>query len=108
LRPHSASAAGKGGDNGPAIEPGKSAESLLIQAVTGAEGVAAMPPKGQPALSPDEITLLKAWIDQGAKAPVEGAAAGPVKGADHWAFRPVVRPSLPEVVNQTWVRNPID
>ena len=108
LRLDSAAAATKGGDNGPAIEPGKSAESLLIQAVTGAEGVAAMPPKGQPRMSPDEITLLKSWIDQGAKAPVEDAAAGPVKGANHWAFRPVVRPELPAVVNQAWVRNPID
>ncbi|HEY2251691.1 MAG TPA: PSD1 and planctomycete cytochrome C domain-containing protein, partial [Planctomycetaceae bacterium] len=108
LRLDSAAAASKGGDSGPAIEPGKSAESLLIQAVTGAEGIAAMPPKGQPPLSPEEIALFKAWIDQGAKAPADDATAGPVKGANHWAFRPVARPELPTVVNQAWVRNPID
>ena len=38
-----------GGNSGPAIMPGKSGESLLIQAVTGAEGISKMPPKGTPA-----------------------------------------------------------
>src|SRR5215831_11798958 len=37
LRLDSASFATRGGDSGPAVEPGKSGESLLIQAVTGAE-----------------------------------------------------------------------
>ena len=108
LRLDTVAAAAKGGDNGAAIEAGKSLESLLIQAITGAEGVAAMPPKGQPPLSPDEIALLKKWIDQGAKAPADETVAGKVKGADHWAFRPVIRPGLPPVINQSWVRNPID
>src|SRR5665213_4336928 len=35
LRLDTGAAAAKGGDNGAAIEPGKSAESLLIQAITG-------------------------------------------------------------------------
>ncbi len=108
LRLDSLEFARQGGDSGPAVEPGKSAESLLFQAVSGAEGIAAMPPKGQPRLTDDEIAILKAWIDQGAKAPVEGAVKVAVKGADHWAFKPVVRPPVPEVVNSTWVRNPID
>jgi mono/diheme cytochrome c family protein len=108
LRLDSVGLAIRGGDSGPAIEPGKSAESLLIQAITGAEGVAAMPPKGEPPLTSDEIALVKLWIDQGAKAPAEESGSGPVKGADHWAFRPVVRPAIPEVVNKTWVRNAID
>jgi mono/diheme cytochrome c family protein len=108
LRLDSVALARRGGDSGTAIEPEKSAESLLIQAVTGAEGVAAMPPKGEPPLSSDEIALLKAWIDQGAKAPVEDADGASVKGANHWAFRPIASPSVPEVVDKTWVRNPID
>jgi mono/diheme cytochrome c family protein len=108
LRLDTVSAAAKGGDSGAAIEPGKSEESLLFQAITGAEGVASMPPQGQPPLSTEEIALLKTWIDQGAKAPADESTAGPVKGADHWAFRPVVRPLLPEVMNQAWVQNPID
>jgi mono/diheme cytochrome c family protein len=108
LRLDSLEFARHGGDSGPAIEPGKSDESLLIQAVTGAEGIAAMPPKGQSRLTDNEIAFLKAWIDQGAKAPIEGSVKVAIKGADHWAFKPVVRPPVPEVVNQTWVRNPID
>src|SRR6516164_9067768 len=47
LRLDSAALAKRGGDSGPAVEPGKSSESLLIQAITGAEGVAAMPPEGK-------------------------------------------------------------
>ena len=27
---------------------------------------------------------------------------------DHWSFKPVVRPSIPSVVDSNWVRNPID
>jgi len=108
LRLDTAGAARRGGDSGPAIEPGKSAESLLIQAIMGAEGVAAMPPKGEPPLTPAEIALLKAWIDQGAKSPAEVTQAGPAKGADHWAFRPVVRPALPPVTDPAWGQNPID
>ena len=58
----------KGGDTGPAVVPHKSAGSLLIRAVTGAEGVSAMPPKG-PRLSAGEVTLLRDWIDAGIPMP---------------------------------------
>src|SRR5262245_25800008 len=107
LRLDSVGLAKRGGDSGPAIEPGKSAESLLVLAITGSEGVAAMPPKGEAPLTSDEIALLKLWIDQGAKGPDE-TTGGPVKGANHWAFRPVARPVVPEVINKAWVKNPID
>jgi mono/diheme cytochrome c family protein len=108
LRLDSAAAGRRGGDSGPAYEAGKSSESLIIQAVTGAEGIAAMPPKGGTPLTPDEIVTLKLWIDQGAQSPAEDTARGPLKGADHWAFKAVVRPAVRDVVNKAWVRNPID
>ena len=108
LRLDSAAAAMRGGDNGPAVASGKSAESLLIQAITGAEGVAMMPPQGKPRLSNDDISMLKSWIDQGAKAPDEEASDGLIKGANHWAFRPVVRSAIPQVVDKAWGHNPID
>lgn len=108
LRLDTAAAAMRGGDTGPAIVPGKSAESLLFQALTGAEGVTAMPPKGQPQLSAEQIALFKAWIDQGAKAPADEAGAAVVKRSNHWSFQPVVRPAVPVVKEQAWVRNPID
>ncbi|MBS0265144.1 MAG: DUF1549 domain-containing protein [Planctomycetes bacterium] len=108
LRLDSPELARKGGDSGPAIEVGKSAESLLMQAIRGAEGVSAMPPKGQPRLTDDEIAILQAWIDQGAQAPEEATTQTAVKGRDHWAFKPVTRPVVPVVRQSSWVRNPID
>src|SRR5262245_14444280 len=77
LRLDTVAFARRGGDSGAAIEPGKSADSLLIQAITGAEGVTAMPPKDEAPLSKDQIALLKLWIDRGAGAPGEDAATGP-------------------------------
>ena len=58
----------KGGKRGAALVPGKSAESLLFQmAAHQLEPV--MPPAdrpGNPPLSPEELGLLKRWIDEGA------------------------------------------
>src|SRR5262245_37743746 len=54
LRLDTAGLAKKGGSGGPAIEPGSSGESLLILAVTGAEGVKKMPPEGEP-LSDEQV-----------------------------------------------------
>src|SRR5262245_43344095 len=48
LRLDTAAAVLRGGDTGPAVVAGKSDESLLAQALAGAEGVSAMPPKDQP------------------------------------------------------------
>lgn len=55
----------RGGYSGlPAIEPGNSAESRLIRLVAGLEENLLMPPAGGP-LSPEEVGVLRAWIDQG-------------------------------------------
>jgi ankyrin repeat protein len=54
----------RGGDYGPVIVPGKSGESKLIHRLVSGDGGMQMPPTG--ALLPDEIGLLRAWIDQGA------------------------------------------
>ena len=61
-----------------------------------------MPPKGEP-LTADQIALLKAWIDRGAKWPDTGSEQS--GKLDHWAFRPVVRPAVPVMPE---ARNPID
>src|SRR5688572_16375942 len=58
----------KGSMTGPVVIPGKSAESLLIKAITGAGGVVLMP-FNKPPLAAAEIEVLKAWIDQGAGVP---------------------------------------
>lgn len=54
----------RGGDYGPVIVPGKSHESKLIRRLVDGDGGMQMPPSG--ALLPDEIAVLRAWIDQGA------------------------------------------
>src|SRR5262245_9810478 len=54
-----------GGDLGPAIVPGKSAESQLVQFVSGAVEGKLMPKKGD-RLGAEQIGLIRAWIDQGA------------------------------------------
>jgi hypothetical protein len=54
----------RGGDGGPAVVPGRSEESLLVQLVAGLDPDSVMPEKG-PRLKPEQIGLLRAWIDQG-------------------------------------------
>jgi hypothetical protein len=96
----------KGGDNGPALVPGKSGDSLLIAHVRGV-GKRPMPPRseGEP-LKPDEVAHLAQWIDEGAIGPADEKPEPDPK--EHWAFRPVQRPALPEVRSVEWGRNPID
>ncbi len=110
LRLDTASLMKKGGDSGAAVEPGSSGESLIIDAITGAQGWR-MPPEseGSP-LSADEIGRIKAWIDQGAKSPADEVPQPDPRR--HWSFRPPVRPKVPSAAElgdrAGWVRNPID
>lgn len=59
----------RGGDYGPVIIAGDSANSKLIKRVVNGDGGLRMPPTE--ALSEDEIGLLRAWIDQGADYRIE-------------------------------------
>jgi WD40 repeat protein len=58
----------KGGETGAAIVPGKPAESHLLELVVTAPGEKRpeMPPKEEP-LTPYEVSLVKKWVEQGAK-----------------------------------------
>src|SRR5262249_25163009 len=56
-------------------------------------------------LTPEQVGVLRAWIDQGAKWPAEADQGDP---ADHWAYKKPVRPKLPAVKDATWPRNGID
>jgi WD40 repeat protein len=58
----------KGGKRGRPVVPGKSAESLLAR-LAGKTEKPAMPPKSEVPLTPEELALIKLWIDQGAKPP---------------------------------------
>jgi mono/diheme cytochrome c family protein len=85
----------QGGDLGPAILPGKSAESVLVQFVSGAVPDKVMPRKGE-RLNAEQVGLLRAWIDQGANWP-ESASVKVVSKRNHWAFKAPARPALPAV-----------
>ncbi|MGH9839424.1 MAG: MFS transporter [Blastocatellia bacterium] len=94
----------KGGERGPAIIPGKSADSPVIKAVTGGNGLMKMPP-GKKSLAAEEIKILREGIDAGAQWP--GAVTGSPEPS-WWSFRKPVRPPIPAVKNAAWVKNPID
>jgi len=55
----------KGGDTGPAAVVGKSADSYVVKLVAGVDPDEQMPKKGN-RWRPDQVGLLRAWIDQGA------------------------------------------
>src|SRR5688572_9383108 len=71
----------KGSRNGPVLVPGKSDDSALIDAVLGRDRTRMPPEKDGEALSPHDIKVLRAWIDEGAKAPDEAIPEDPRK---HW------------------------
>ncbi len=96
LRLDTAALAATGGRNGPAITPGKPAESLLLERVSDTDDKSRMPPEGKP-LTADQIARFKRWIDEGAKAPKgEQPEVDPKK---HWAFQPIRRPAIPRPLN---------
>src|SRR6476469_8494128 len=88
LRLDSREAALKGGENGPALVPGKPAESLLLKLVRHAEADRKMPPKDK--LLDTEISSLERWIADGAPwpAPAHASADAPAPGekiGDAWS-----------------------
>jgi hypothetical protein len=54
------------------------------------------PPKSGKSLTPDQVELLKRWVEQGAG------------WSSHWAFEKPVRPALPTVSDSLWPKNDID
>ena len=97
----------KGGDSGPAVQPGQSAASLLMERVTATDHSTRMPPEGQgEKLSGPQIDLLKRWIDQGGASPADEKI--PEDPARYWSYQSPVPPAVPVVRNSSWVRNPID
>src|SRR5260370_9865440 len=70
----------RGGDYGPVIIPGKSAESKLIFRLVNGDGRLQMPTTGP--LSDEEIGILRAWIDQGADFRIQVQDEGPGKPVD--------------------------
>ena len=86
----------KGGDNGPALVPGKAEASLLVKAIRQV-GELKMPQKGK--LSPSVIADFEKWINSGAADPRDDSAATIEidwkKAREFWSFKPVVKPAIP-------------
>jgi hypothetical protein len=101
----------KGGDTGPAVVPGKPADSVLLKAVRHASPELKMPPDGK---LPDAVIAdLEAWVKMGAPDPRDGSGAAGAgidftTAARHWAYRPLAEPTLPAVGTPAWVQAPID
>jgi len=70
----------RGGDYGPVINVGNSAESKLIKRLVNGDGGLQMPPTG--ALADEEIGILRAWIDQGAEFRTQVKEDPPAKPVD--------------------------
>jgi hypothetical protein len=97
-----------GGDDGPVILPGKSLESRLLRYVAGLDDEHQMPPEGSgDPLKPEQVGVLRAWIEQGASWPDDSTSTAS-EIYDHWAFRRPIRHQSPDVHDPAWSRNPID
>ncbi|MBA4066135.1 MAG: hypothetical protein C0501_20940 [Isosphaera sp.] len=100
-----------GGDTGPALVPGKPADSLLLKSLR-YDGDAKMPPKGK---LPDAVIKdFEAWVAAGAPDPRKaGGAAKTVgldleKGRQFWSYRPVANPPAPAVKDGAWPAGDLD
>jgi len=80
------------------IEPGSVEDSELWNRVTSDDVDVIMPPPDShlKPLSPQELELIKRWIESGAKY------------EDFWAFEPPVKSAPAVVKNQSWSTQPID
>ncbi len=118
LRLDSRAAILEGGESGAALVPGRPEDSPLMAAVR--HETVAMPPSAK--LSDEQIADLERWIREGAWWPEEltaeqgrpsESAASPAaereaRKAAHWAWRPLTRPTVPDVVDRAWPRNEVD
>lgn len=98
----------KGGELGPAVVLGKVVDSLLLQAIDPDIDDLQMPPDDP--LPASVVADFRRWIQQGAiwpAVPGDGPDAA-FQAKRHWAFAPVVKPELPAVSDEAWVRTPVD
>lgn len=96
----------QGGDSGPIAIPSDSGKSLIVQRITAALE-SRMPPEGEgEALKPEQVAVIKQWIDAGMPGPDDEPL--PPDPRKHWAFVPPVKAPLPQVQNVAWQGNPVD
>jgi hypothetical protein len=83
---------------GEVVVPGQSGRSPLVRRLLGQDGERM--PRDAPPLRPEEVELVRRWIDEG--------AAGIPRREGHWAYRAPRRPSVPAGPDLGWARTPID
>ncbi|WP_422927645.1 PSD1 and planctomycete cytochrome C domain-containing protein [Singulisphaera sp. PoT] len=72
-------------------------ESEALRRVTSDDPEERMPPGGaEKRLTPEQVGLLRRWVEQGAT------------WEQHWAFQKPTRPAPPAIKDAAWPRNPID
>ena len=99
----------KGGDSGAALIPGDPEGSLLIKAVRWSDADLEMPPKNK--LKPEQIAALEKWVKLGAPhtGKVTGTATEPAASkTNHWAYKPIRAPVVPQPIDTHWPRNDVD
>jgi mono/diheme cytochrome c family protein len=83
--------------SGAVIIAGDPGKSLLFQRISEADAARRMPPVySHKELTPEQIALIRRWIEEGAP------------WSEHWAFVNPARPAPPAVSDERWTRNPID
>ncbi len=105
----------KGGENGAAVVPGKSGESLLMKSIRHEDKDLKMPKKADQ-LPDSAIAKIAEWIDLGApygKPLVEGKVVrdrSKITDEDRkwWSFQPLAKPQPPAVKSGAWCRTTID
>lgn len=103
----------QGGDSGPALVPGKPAESRLIKAIRYDDPELRMPPSRK--LPATVIADLEKWVTMGAPDPRTATVAKVTKDENvldkartFWAYQPPKKAAVPEVKNTTWPAGAID
>ncbi|MFN0199029.1 MAG: DUF1553 domain-containing protein [Planctomycetaceae bacterium] len=80
-----------------ALVPGQIEHSDLYARITSSDPDVRMPPPASgKELKPEQIDLIRQWIEQGAE------------WQEHWSLIAPVRPELPQVEQSAWVSNPLD
>ncbi len=79
-----------------ALVPGKPEASAVYLRITAPQPARRMPPpSSNRALTPEQIAILKRWIEEGSQY------------SQHWAFIPPTRPAVPDSA-PGWTKQPID
>lgn len=104
----------RGGDNGPALVPGKPEESLLLAAIRHSDPDLEMPPR-KDRLPESVLKDFELWIATGALDPRESAnGKNGLTGADfesrkrHWSFQKPVVAAIPTTKDTDWATTEID